>query len=197
MNKNITIGIIVIATLLLVGGYFIFFNQEQENNIQEGQQNAPAIKPTTKDISQLLLSETDLPSGYKVADRAPRVKSDVSEFGQNLGWIEGYRIRFIKGETIFDSTGIEQSISKYPIENITQLVRDKTDASEGWIAENLPDPKIGDKSRAISYKNIEFGNREYTIEFIKKDVYMSITISGIATDYELLKEITKKMASKI
>ncbi|KKK71644.1 hypothetical protein LCGC14_2911860, partial [marine sediment metagenome] len=154
----------------------------------------PKIKESSKDVSELVLDLSDLPEDYKIIVKGPRTKSDISESGLNLGWKEGYRIAFATGEgTIFDVTTISQAVSKYPIENIS-LVLDISYEEEGYIIEELPNPYIGDKSIASKLTEEDFGIGIYSIQFTKKDIYMSFETRG---NYELLEELAKKAETKI
>ena len=204
MKKGLTIGIVIaVVFIIIIAGYFVFFNKTPANvntgSNQTGSNALPSYKTTTKEPSELILSISDLPEGYQITERTPRLKSDISSYGLNLGWNGGYLIRYTKEGDSFLTTGIiDLSNSKYPVENITKVLNDLnlSEDENGWSGEMLPDPEIGDKSQAVRYtqKDTEFKN--YQIEFVKKDVYVNIGIRGM-TDFELLKELAKKVASKI
>lgn len=203
MGKNFTIGIIVAVVLIMaVAGYFIFLNKPVLNNTNTGnsQSNSNPVLPSTtsKGPSELVLDISDLSEGYALKDRAPRVKSDVSEEGLQLGWKKGYIISFIKGENPLVGTVITQTISIYPVENISRAITPQI-SNENVTVETIDIEKIGDGSNAykITEKNEFVSIEYYTVEFIKKDVYEDITIGGISKDFELLKQLAKKAASKI
>ncbi len=160
------------------------------------------LKSTTKEPSELALELLDLPEGYTIKERTPRLKSDVSKEAFDLGWEKGYYIRFARiGENIFDATIIEQFISIYPIENIKKVFDVlPRESNETITIEELPNPDLDVESRAFRITTAnEFGvqDRFYQIEFIKKNVFQQWDMSGTATDYELLKEIVKKAIKKI
>ena len=160
------------------------------------------LRSTTKEPSELALELSDLPEGYTIKERTPRLKSDVSKEGLGLGWKDGYYIRFARiGEDIFDATVIEQFISTYPIENIKKVFDIlPRESNENITYEELPNPDLDVESRAFRITTTnEFGvqDRFYQIELIKKDVFQQWDMSGTATDYELLKEIVKKAIKKI
>ena len=165
------------------------------------------LKSTTKEPSELSLELSDLPEGYTIKERTPRLKSDVDKKALDLGWEKGYYIRFARiGEggdilDIFDATVIEQSTSIYPIENIKKVLDVlPRESNENITYEELPNPDLGVESKAYRITTTdEFSgeDRYYTIEFIKKNVYEMFVMSGSATDYELLKEIVKKAIKKI
>lgn len=156
------------------------------------------------DVSKLTLDLSDLPEGYEIAERSPRIKSDVAEEGLDLGWKEGYYIRYLDGDldNFLDISTIEISISRYPLENISKTMEKKFIGKEieGYIAELLPDPKIGGRSIATRYTEddeFDWGLRAYKIEFYKKDIFITMFMGGTTTDYELLKELAKKVENKI
>lgn len=194
ISIGLAIFLIILIVLMIV---FIHHNIDNTSNPNKSSKINKLIKNTrTGEISQILLTEKDI-LGYRISSRAPRTRSDVSEGGLGLGWIEGYMLEFKKGETIFEMSIIEQLVSRYPLSTIDKVITNQIDDDDEWTAERLPNPNLGDKSVAYSYRNIEFGTRRYTIEFIKKDIYVFISIAGFETDYELLKELGKKIASRI
>src|SRR3989344_5606070 len=187
-NKIIPVAVIVVIVLVIIGGgYFVFFQDNGENA-----KNIFSSKTFDKEVSELIFDLTELPEGFQIAERTPRLKSDVSEEGINLGWKEGYLIKYTKGEGIFDISVIELYTSRYPVENISKVI-EPVQQIEGYLFEELPNPNIGETSIAIRYTDDEFGLRTYWIQFTKKDIYVSLTMSGTATDYELIKELAKKM----
>ena len=159
------------------------------------------LQTTTKTPSELALELLDLPEGYTIKERTPRLKSDVSKEAIGLGWGDGYYTRFGRvGDDIFDVTVIDHQISIYPIENIEKVLELPEESNGNITYEELPLTDLGVKSKAYRITaTSEFGGEEryYQIEFIKKNVYESFYMSGTATDYELLKEIVKKAIKKI
>jgi len=196
MDKKILIGSLVLV-VVLIAGYFVFFNQSSDSSIEGISTTKP--KTYSGEVSNLILSLDNLPSGYKIAERTPRTKSDVSEEGLSRGWIEGYYIRYLKGseENVFDISRIELSISRYPSENISKGIESGYYEFEGYSADALPDPKIGEGSMATRYTDDEWGLREYRIEFYKKDIFITLIGGGATTDYEELKDLAKKIERKI
>lgn len=91
---------------------------------------------------------------------------------------------------------IELSISRYPVENISRGI-DNVYELEGYITEKLPNPNIGEGSIAIRYTDDVFSLRIYRIQFYKKDIFITLDNGGVTTDYELLKELAKKVEKKI
>lgn len=157
----------------------------------------------TKDISDLALKPSDLTGNYRIKDRGPRLRSDVDEEAIKFGWKEGYYIKMERGESLSDITIIEQAISRYPCDTISDVLHyvvNKMKSMENVTVEELPSLDIGDESKAFRMKmeNDLWGElKAYGIIFIKDDIYETIMVSGTSTDYEILKEAAKKAESKI
>ncbi len=161
----------------------------------------PKPKLSTLEPSELALQLSDFSSNYAIKDRAERVKSDVNQKAIDLGWKGGYYVKYARvGDNLLDITVIEQAISIYPIEHISEILTLPRESNENITFDGLSNPNVGDNSRAfrITLKD-EFDTelRYYQIEFIKMDVYESIYMSGTTTDYELLKDLSKKATAKI
>ena len=195
MNKTTLITVIVVIVLMVVGGYFFLSQSNQQND--KKMLDIFSSKTSSIETSQLVLDVADLPVGFQIAERTPRLRSDVSADGLNMGWKEGYSVRYNKeGEGLLDISAISLSISRYPSENISKVL-DYVSEVKGHTVEELPNPQIGDNSQAIRYTEEEFGLRSYEIEFTKKDIYISLKMQGTTTDYELLKKLAVKVSSKI
>jgi hypothetical protein len=195
MNKKIIFGIVCLGVIIVL--MIIFFMKPQLNDVSNDSSKKIQIKETTKEPVELALELKDLPEGYFIAEKSERLKSDISERGLSLGWIKGYQVKFRKGESLFDFTNIVQWISFYPLENISKNLEFEPEPIEGWSFEKMPELKIGDASRSYRWTDLEYGDIEYEIEFIKKNVYVRISMFGSSTDYELLKDLTKKIEEKI
>lgn len=151
--------------------------------------------------SELVLSLADFPANYTINERSPRLKSDVSKEGLNLGWKDGYQVLYTKaGQSLFDITAVTQSISVYPKENLSKVIDLPRESDANFTSEELQCSGIGEKCKSwrITDKT-ETGlkSRIYMIEFIKMDIYEDIRIAGTAVDYELLKDLAKKAEGKI
>jgi hypothetical protein len=197
MNQKVVLASIFGVILLIVVGYF-FLSPIGDRNKGDTASNLFKSETTSKTPVELILSTSALPEGFRVKDQAPRTRSEVSESGLNLGWKEGYYISFMKGETVFDATVIEQYISIYPVENMSLLVTPREN-DEGITYESLDIEQIGDASRAYKVTESDefFEQSSYVIEFRKKDVLMYLSVSGIEQNYEVLKDLAKKAASGI
>jgi hypothetical protein len=170
-------------------------------------------KPTlaAKEPAALILDPDELNAGlpqskgnYSIKERAPRLRSDVAEVSRARGWQDGYYVRFARiGDSLLDATVLQQWISIYPLENIT-LVLDSVSqeyiSNENVTYEEMPSPKIGDKSQAWRITGTdELGNtaRAYEIHFIRLNVYEAFNMYGTTTDYDVLKLVAAKAAAQI
>jgi len=187
---------IIVGIILLISIGLIFFN------FHTGKIISSEIKASTIELSKLVLNISELPEEHNIAERAPRLKSDVVENAIDLGWKEGYYIRYVKGdleENLFDTSRIDIAVSKYPLENISKTLDDSINNFnlEGYSSEKLPIANLGNNSRGSRYTEEISGLRMYRIEFIKKDIYVNQIMSGISTYYELLEELARKIEIKI
>ena len=170
----------------------------------------PPTTPTTESTSatvtsgDMALQLADVPSDYLLKDRTVIAYSEVSPLIRDLGWRQGYTVTFYRmNREKDDVTGIRQSISVFPPENIGKVYDIET---EGILSgENdstryeIPFPAIGDKS--IAFRETRIGDSldlaVYTIIFSKKNVFETITMGGTTTDYETLKDVVRKAADRI
>lgn len=187
--KNIGIIIIVLVSIMALGCV--------EDKASVAQIDSSKPKLSTVEPSMLALQLSDLPSNFTIKERTERIGSDVLQEARDLGWEEGYYVRFVKiGDNIFDATIVRHSISIYPSENISKIIDIPMVSDSNRTYDELSKPNIGDNSRAFRITT-EDDNRYYEIEFVKMDVYENIQMSGTTTDYELLKELAKKAEAKI
>lgn len=203
MKKLIVIWVIIaVALIAVVVGYLTFVNKPMGSTSTEGTKTNSDFKTlpatTSKVASELVLDISDLPSGYTIKDRAPRLRSDVSNDGLSLGWKDGYAIGFMKGEGL-TAFIIYQRISIYPVENMSKAVSEEQ-SNENITYEKISIGQIGDKSFAykVTTKNEFIGDiSNYEIEFGKKDVYEDFQTAGAGNDFELLQQLARKAASKV
>lgn len=71
-----------------------------------------------------------------------------------------------------------------------------TPASAGIVPQDLPDPGIGDKSKAFSI-SFSDNKQRYIVVFIKKAYFEMIMLSGTMYEYKVLEDIARKAADKI
>ncbi|MCK9592934.1 MAG: hypothetical protein M0Q91_13095 [Methanoregula sp.] len=166
------------------------------------------IKLSTIEPSEMALQLSDLPDNYSIKDRSELVGSDVIKEAVDLGWKKGYTVNFVRGNfTRLEGTSIEQGISVYPIENMYKVLSLQRNlaakyyangtADDSVIIDDFSNPGIGDQSQAYRITLKSDNSKSYIIDFIKKDVFESLRMSGSITDYETLKDLAKTAAAKI
>lgn len=69
-------------------------------------------------------------------------------------------------------------------------------ASSGTVSQDLPDPGIGDKSKAFMFSSPD-GKKRYVVVFIKGVYFEMIMLSGDMYEYAMLEDIARKAADKI
>lgn len=165
---------------------------------------SPESTRVTLTPGDMALQLTDVPADYLLKDRTVIAYSKVSPLARDLGWQRGYRATFFRmNREKDDITGISQSISVYPIENIGKVYNIET---EGIISgetyptrHEIPFPKIGDES--IAFRETRLADpldfTIYTVIFKKKNVFETISMAGTTTDYEILKDVAHKASEKI
>jgi hypothetical protein len=210
--------IIAVAVIGIMAVFLITPQQPTPDNIgtpdapkapSQGQQTTqpttPQQKTATKRPSELVLDTSDFVGNYTIKERTPRLKSDVDEYALGLGWKEGYFVHFIRiGETIFDSTSVEQTISVYPLGKAQEVLEWTATkylnlSNENVTVEEMPLISIGDGSVAFRLTAHAAGatKRAYMILFYKWDIYVGLGMSGHATDYEELTLLARKAEAKI
>jgi hypothetical protein len=152
----------------------------------------------------MALRLSDIPEDYILRDRSVMVSPQVNQLARDLGWQQGYYVSFYRmNRDKDDLTGICQYISRYPLENINKVFSlEKQDmasrADSGISIYELPFPVTGDFS--IAFRETS-GDPDalavYTVLFVRKNVFEKITMGGTTTDYEVLKEIAGKAATKV
>jgi len=170
----------------------------------------PAPLPTPESTSAtvspggMALQLTDVPPDYLIKDRTVIAYSEVSQLARDLGWQQGYRVTFYRmNREKDDLTGIRQSISVYPPENMNKVYAIETEdilsSKNGTTRYEIPFPAIGEKSMA--FRETRVGDpldlAVYTVIFQKKNVLETVTMGGTTTDYETLKDVVRKAADKI
>jgi hypothetical protein len=170
----------------------------------------PAITPIPDSTSatvqpgEMALQLTDIPSDYLLKDRSVVAFAEVASLTRDLGWQRGYRVTFYRmNREKDDLTGIRQTISVYPPENIDKVYDIETEGiisqQNGTRRYEIPFPAVGDNS--IAFRETRVGDPQelavYTIIFTKKNVFETITMGGTTTDYETLKDVVLKAADKI
>jgi len=165
---------------------------------------APESTRATISPGDMALKLADLPPDYLLRERRVIAYSEVSQISRDLGWQQGYAATFYRmNREKEDLTGIRQTISIYPSENMVKVYAIGTEefltGQKDITRFEIPFPAIGDKS--IAFRETRDGDLQdfaiYTVIFKKKNVFETITMGGTTTDYETLKDVTRKAAEKI
>jgi len=197
------VAILLIALMVISVGFLSGCTEQTTDNPDNG--GTTSSKLSSIEPSEMALQLSDFPQGYELQDRGEKLASDVDEFGIGLGWKKGYMSTFTKiGDNMFQVTRFEQSISIYPIENVSEVIAldicSEFESNESVMCEELSDPNLGEISRAFRLTVTEQDgstNRYYRIEFIKMDVWEGLYIGGTVTDYEFLKDMAELAVNKI
>ena len=173
--------------------------------------NLPSsIEPS---VTKLALSQEDLPpppSGKQWSKFLDNYTIDesylpppVRNYKLLLGKQNALRAAILapSGEISFDDLAtFGQSILVYPQQSLDEVFAHLTNssASSGMPVqlEDLPDPNIGDHSRAL-HAIAPAGRTGYTIVFIKRGYLEILSLSGTAFEYKVLEDIARKVANKI
>lgn len=155
------------------------------------------------EVSELALTLEDFPEGFSIQIRGPRIKDEVSKEAQALGWKEGYMIKVFNKDS---GVTVEQYISIYPKKDIKKVLDlTRKDIEEARVIESsyiytysqLSGEKIGEDSLIYRFTTEDIYSNmiavEYIINFVKGEVYESIS----TTDFELLGDLAKKAERKI
>ncbi|NLD56755.1 MAG: hypothetical protein GX651_01315 [Methanomicrobiales archaeon] len=167
---------------------------------------APAKTLSTLNTSQMLLNVSDYPGTVTLVGEGERNESTVRDWMYDAGWNAGYA-RIVQKNESGSHSMIWQNIAKFPPGNASQIVdwqvdglviydaRDPENANKTYT--ELPVPRIGDKSRAVSIVEENDPEPMYMIAFSRYDVYEEFWTYGTATDYETLKQAAVLAAEKI
>jgi hypothetical protein len=165
---------------------------------------SPESTRATVQPGGMALQVTDLSSDYLLKDRTVVAFNEVSQLARDLGWQQGYRVTFYRmNREKEDMTGIIQSISVYPPENIYKVFAVEKEAmitsGNSDMRYEIPFPATGDQSIAFreSRPGYPLDFAVYTVIFTKKNVFETITMGGTTTDYETLKDVVRKAADRI
>ena len=151
----------------------------------------------------MALQPSDIPGNFTLQERSERAPSDAGQWAHDHGWKKGYHVAYQKIDpSSFSGTIISQSISIYPIENISLVIpftveTAKNLTSESISVDELSIPNIGDSAKAFRFSDKSDNIKEYLIAFVKKDVYEDLDMRGTITDYETLKQLANYAAAKI
>lgn len=170
-------------------------DDSQDGNESKDKEESDGTTDTP--VSEIALSEDDLPNEFSLQDRTPRTESDVSDRALELGWKEGYNAVFVSSNAY-----LEHLVARYPPENISgvweiDFEEEFTSELDATLAE-LPDPDIGSKSKAY---RVEYNDRDavgYIILTTRADIYQAIILVGErGADYEFAKEMARSANANV
>jgi hypothetical protein len=168
--------------------------------------NPPTPESTSATVSpgDMALRLADMPPDYQLKDRTLIAYGEVSQLAHDLGWQQGYRVIFSHvNRQKDDKTGISQSISVYPPQNMNKVYALEKEgilfARNDTTIIEIPFPVTGDES--IAFRETRSADPQnfavYTVIFKKKNVFEIISMEGTTTDYEMLKDVVRKAADRI
>ncbi|MGA2916934.1 zinc-ribbon domain-containing protein [Methanoregula sp.] len=161
---------------------------------------------STAELSGRILQQpSEIPSDYTIVEWRVNDASDVSQFARSVGWKKGFTVRYQQiGLNASYGSFIQQTISVYPIENVTMVLPNfryyqklVTENNDSFMVDGLPDPGIGDSSTATRFSAIYNNSHTYFVDFVKNDVHEQIMMGGPTSDYETVKNLAKIAAAKI
>lgn len=165
----------------------------------------PEVKLSTIEPSEMALQLSDLSANFTTIEKtgSEMSLSDVNQSSLDMGWKKGYT----ENIRVEGTSSIEQDISVYPVENLYKVLAFQRNlaiqyyangtADNSVMIDDLSNPNIGDQSQAYRITFKSDNSKSYEIDFIKKDVFESLRMSGTITDYETLKYIANTAAAKI
>jgi hypothetical protein len=167
----------------------------------------PVQKLSTVTPAEMALQPSDVPADFVLLEKGERNVSEMRSWSLEHGWKGGYYVSYQRqnGNT---SSGVifDQSLSVYPVQNISLIVPDTMQLGKTWAARDSANrsveddtslPAIGDSSSAMKISDKSDNSHEYMIAFVKQDVYMEFYTNGTAADDETLRHLAGIAAAKI
>jgi hypothetical protein len=184
---------------------------------------AVPIAPTPAHITleSLVLTPSEVPQNFTLAESRAKNVTDVSKLARDLGWKQGYVVRFTRpSEGISGPTEILQTVTLYPAKNIpaiAELAEKQERSDKNMLLSNLSSPPLGSYSRAFSGTVITLmipepdngnplgsGSVGATVQqdfieiiFSKGDILEVLRMTGPDSDYSILSSLAQKAYNKI
>lgn len=180
---------------------------------------APTPAPIT--LESLVLTQSEVPQNFTLQESRAKNFTDVSKLAQDLGWQQGYVVRFTSPpEGVPGQTEILQTVTLYPAKNIPAIaaLAEKQERSDkNMLFSNLSSPALGSYSRAFSgtvntlmtpepdnVNPLGSGSVEGTVQqdfveiiFSKGDILEVLRMTGPGADYSTLSSLAQKAYNKI
>ena len=153
---------------------------------------------------EMALQPSDMPDDFFLKDRSVLAFDEIPELNRNLGWWEGYSVEYYRMNPDYDEiTRVTQTIDLYPLDNMNKLFSEEKNSLLSQDPDSnryeIPFPLVGDRSVAVRETRNDGPDNviTYVVIFTEKNVYEKVTMSGTATDYEALRNITRTAAARI
>lgn len=173
MTINLRYAIILLGLSLLVAACSRSAYVCSDGSFAEARALCPDYGRYVQDFS---LTLDDLPDGYFLDDEetGQQLGEEISADDLARGWQEGYFCGFVKPneeEQVIESA-VYCFVSRYDPDGLVGVFNQTLNES----ATPFDAPRIGDDSRAYSSYDAANDITEYTVEFVKKDIYGGVTI---------------------
>jgi hypothetical protein len=180
-----------------------------------------APTPARITLESLVLTPSEVPQNFTLRESRAKNVTDVSKLAQDLGWQQGYVVRFTRpSEGISGQTEILQTVTLYPAKNIpaiTALAEKQERSDKNMLFSNLSSPALGSYSRAFSGtvntlmipepdngNPLGSGSVGATVQqdfveiiFSKGDILEVLRMTGPDSDYSTLASLAQKAYNKI
>jgi hypothetical protein len=180
---------------------------------------------TVANPAQLALTQSDEPQGFTLVESKAKTPQDVSKVALELGWQDGYVVRFISpAQDARGANEIVQSIAIYQERTIKDVIamaeqQGRSDTDLNYT--DIPVQGLGNNARAFSGKASAqillkptqanqlitgmdknevpavFKNEVAEIIFSKGNTFEVLKMTGPSTDTALLIDLAKKAYAKI
>jgi len=172
-------------------------------------------------LESLVLTPSEVPQNFIPHEIRARNVTDVSKLARDLGWQQGYVVRFTSPpEGVPGQTEILQTVTLYPAKNIPAIaaLAEKQERSDkNMLFSNLSPPALGSYSRAFSGtvntlvipepdngNQLGSGSVGATVQqdfveiiFSKGDLLEVLRMTGPGADYSTLASLAQKAYNKI
>jgi hypothetical protein len=214
---------ILLVTLLICAAIFCAgCTQNSSSQVPVTPVNASV---TAANPEQLALTQSEVPQGFTLVERWAKTPSDLSKVALDLGWQDGYVVRFISpAQGGMGKNEIVHNIAIYPkstINNVIAMAEQQGRSDKDLIYTDFPVQGLGDNARAFSGKTSAqillkptkvnelissidknevkavFKNDVVQIIFSKGNTFEVLIMTGPSVDTALLIELAKKAYAKI
>ena len=180
---------------------------------------------TVANPAQLALTQSDVPQGFTLVESRAKTATDVSKLALELGWQDGYVVRFISpAQDARGANEIVQSIAIYherTIKDVIAMAEQQGRSDTDLTYTDLPVQGLGNNARAFSGKASAqillkptqdkplfagtndnevpavFKNEVAEIIFSKGNTFEVLIMTGPSPDTALLFDLAKKAYAKI